>query len=116
MALNTRCNTPVDPQLLQDRMGADLRGWATAACCVAARLRVAGGGLAAVVGSLAGRGGGLAGEGGGGWEEKRRAAQGEKGKGEGIKGLTLNLLSFSLSVSLIYIRGFTITNGPGPIT
>ena len=88
-------------------MGADLRGWATAACCVAARLRVAGGGLAAVVGSLAGRGGGLAGEGGGSWEEK--------GKGEGIKGLTLDLLSFSLSVSLIYIRGFTISNGPSPI-
>ena len=83
VALNTRCNTPDDRQLLQDRMGADLRGWATAACCVAALLRVAGG-LAAVVGSLAGRGGGLAGEGGGGWEEKRRAAQGEKGKGEGI--------------------------------
>ena len=86
-----------------------------AACCVATRLRVAGGGLAAVVGSLAGRGGGLAGEGGGSWEEKRRAAQGVKGKGEGIKGLTLNWLSFSLSVSLIYIRGVTITNGPGPI-
>ena len=83
---------------------------------MAAWLRVAGGGLAAVVGSLTGRDGGLAGEGGGGWEEKRRAAQGEKGKGEGIKGLTLNLLSFSLSVSLIYIRGVTITNGPGPIT
>ena len=72
---------------------------------MAAWLRVAGGGLAAVVGSLAGRGGGLAGEGGGGWEEKRRLAQGEKGKEEGIKGLTLNLLAFSLSVSLVYIKG-----------
>jgi len=70
-------------------------GEAAAACCLATRL---------VVAAAAGKIG----------EERGRRR--EERKGEGIKGLTLNLLSFSLSVSLIYIRGFTITNGPGPIT
>jgi hypothetical protein len=47
---------------------------------------------------------------------KRRGAEHreKKGKERGDKGLTLNLLAFSLSVSLIYIRGVTIANGLGP--
>jgi hypothetical protein len=46
--------------------------------------------------------------------EGRTAHGEEKGKERGAKGLTLNLLAFSLSVSLIYIRGFTISNGLSP--
>ena len=47
----------------------------------------------------------------------QRRGEGERRRREERrdKGLTLNLLSFSLGVSLIYIRGVTITNGPGPI-
>jgi hypothetical protein len=48
-------------------------------------------------------------------EESRRGRRVEKkGREIGIKGVTLNLHAFSLSVSLIYIRGVTIANGLGP--
>jgi hypothetical protein len=46
--------------------------------------------------------------------EEREAMRREKGKERGIEGLTLNLLAFLLSVSIIYVRGVTIANGPGP--
>ena len=53
------------------------------------------------------------GGGGGGREEEEERWQ-RKGEGGGIIGLTINLLAFSLRVSLIYIRGVTIANGLSP--
>jgi hypothetical protein len=46
---------------------------------------------------------------------KRRGAEHreKKGKERGDKGLTLNSLAFSLSVSLIYIRGVQLPMGLG---
>jgi hypothetical protein len=46
---------------------------------------------------------------------KRRGAEHREKKGEerGDKGLTLNSLAFSLSVSLIYIRGVQLPMGLG---
>jgi hypothetical protein len=42
-------------------------------------------------------------------KERRGGARRKEGRGErGIKGLILNLLAFSLSVSLVYIRGLQL--------